>query len=315
MIAKISSDIEPREFAPDLRARHCPACESGSATRMGDKGGFDWLRCLDCGTLYVSTLPTAASRMHYETGGYYNDENLSVPGFVTRRLEEIVNSFAPYRQTNRLLDVGCGAGTLLSVAKQAGWDAEGVELSGPTAEHLKKQGLNVFAGELAQAKFRDAHFDVVTAAELIEHVPDPSGLVAEVARIVRPGGIFWATTPHSHGASSRVLKLKWSVVSPPEHLHLFSVRGLSRLLARHGFQRIKVKTEGLTAGELIGAFRSRAQQGGGSPISNGHDRVQSDYKLNETFMANRRRRMIKNAANRVLSASRAGDFLKVWAER
>jgi len=253
--------------------------------------------------------------MHYETGGYYNDENLNVPGFVTSRLEEIVNSFASYRQSNRFLDVGCGAGTLLSVANQAGWNAEGVELSIPTVDILRKQGLQVFPGELAQAKFPEGHFDVVTAAELIEHVPDPSSLIAEVARVLRPGGIFWATTPHSHGASGRFLKLKWSVVSPPEHLHLFSVRGMAALLARHGFQRIKVKTEGLTAGELMGAFRSRAQAGDGAAIANGHQRVQADYKLNETLLLNRRRRMIKNAANTVLRASRTGDFLKVWAER
>jgi SAM-dependent methyltransferase len=315
MIAKISSDIDPREFATDLHARPCPACESVSSNGMGDKGGFDWLRCLSCGTLYISTLPNAESRMHYETGGYYNDENLDVPRFVTSRLEEIVNSFAPYRQSNRFLDVGCGAGTLLSVANQAGWNAEGVELSVPTVDILRKQGLAVFPGELAQAKFPEGHFDVVTAAELIEHVPDPSSLIAEVARILRPGGIFWATTPHSHGASGRVLKLKWSVVSPPEHLHLFSVRGMAALLARHGFRQIKVKTEGLTAGELMGAFRSRAPAGDGAAILNGHQRVQSDYKLNETLLLNRRRRMIKNAANTVLRASRTGDFLKVWAER
>jgi len=315
MIAKISSDIDPREFATDLRPRPCPACESVSANQMGDKRGFDWLRCLDCGTLYVSTLPTAASRMHYETGVYYNDENLDVPGFVTSRLKEIVKSFARYRQTNRLLDVGCGAGTLLNVANQAGWNAEGVELSVPTVDILRNQGLTVFPGELAQAKFPEAHFDVVTAAELIEHVPDPSSLIAEVSRVLRPGGVFWATTPHSHGASGRVLKLKWSIVSPPEHLHLFSVRGMAALLARHGFQRVKVKTEGLTAGELMGAFRSRSQEGGSADVSNGHQRVQSDYKLNETLLLNRRRRMIKNAANSVLRASRTGDFLKVWAER
>ena len=315
MIAKITSEIDSRELATDLRPRPCPACESVSANQMGDTGGFDWLRCLDCGTLYVTTLPTSVSRMHYETGGYYNDENLDVPGFVTSRLEEIVNSFAPYRETNRLLDVGCGAGTLLSVATQAGWNAEGVELSVPTVDILRKRGLSVFPGELAQAKFPEAHFDVVSAAELIEHVPDPSSLIAEVARVLRPGGIFWATTPHSHGASGRVLKLKWSVVSPPEHLHLFSVRGMAALLARHGFQRVKVKTEGLTAGELIGAFRSRAQDRDGAAISNGNQRVQCDYKLNETLLLNRRRRMIKNAANSVLRVSRTGDFLKIWAER
>jgi len=315
MIAGTSSNIEPEESPSDFQARACPACESVSATQMGKKAGFDLLVCRGCGTLYVSRLPTNESRMHYETGGYYNDENLAIPDFVIRRLEEIVTSFAPYRRTNRLLDIGCGAGTLLTVAKQAGWDAEGVEVSIPTVDYLRTQGLNVFPGELAQAEFPAGHFDVVTAGELIEHVPDPSSLVAEVARILRPGGIFWATTPHSHGASGRVLKLRWSIVSPPEHLHLFSIRGLSGLLSRHGFQRVRVKSEGLTVGELIGAFRSREEVGGEPGKSKSHERVQSDYQLNQAMLQNNRRRMIKNAANSMLRATRAGDFLKVWAER
>jgi len=314
MIAGTSSNIERQESPSDFQARACPACESVSATQMGEKGGFDLLVCRGCATVYVASLPTNESRMHYETGGYYNDENLAIPDFVTGRLEEIVTSFAPYRRTNRLLDIGCGAGTLLTVAKQGGWDAEGVEVSIPTVEHLGKQGLNVFPGELAHAEFPEGHFDVVTACELIEHVPDPSSLIAEVARILRPGGVFWATTPHSNGASGRVLKLRWSIVSPPEHLHLFSIRGLSGLLSRQGFQRVKVTSEGLNVGELIGRFRSR-QEAGKSAKAKGHERVQSDYQLNQTLLRNNRRRMIKNAANSVLRASRAGDFLKVWAER
>lgn len=253
--------------------------------------------------------------MHYETGGYYDDKNLTIPDFVATRLEEIINCFAGYRSTNRLLDIGCGAGTLLTVAKRVGWDAQGVEVSVPTVEYLRKQGLNVFAGELAQASFPTGHFDVVTAGELLEHVPDPSSLVAEVARILRPGGVFWATTPHAHGASGRLLKLRWSIVSPPEHLHLFSIRGLTGLLARHGFQRVRVTSEGLTAAELLEAFRAREVASGGTAKLTNHERVKSDYQLNQTLLHSRGRRMIKNVANNVLRASRAGDFLKVWAER
>src|SRR4029453_15238829 len=144
MIARPSSNIEKQESPSDSQARACPACESVSATQMGEKGGFDLLICRDCGTLYVSKLPTNESRMHYETGGYYNDENLAIPDFVIKRLEEIVASFAPFRRTNGLLYIGAGAGALLTVAKHAGWDAAGVEVSIPTVDYLRRQGLNVF---------------------------------------------------------------------------------------------------------------------------------------------------------------------------
>ena len=279
------------------------------------KRDFELLRCQACATLYVSSLPTNKSRMHYESGGYYSDENLVVPKFVVTRLDEIVATFDPYRSTNRLLDIGCGAGSLLMAAKKAGWDAEGVDLSLPTAEYLGKKGLKVFPGDLLQAAFPTAYFDVVTAAELIEHVPDPSSLVAEVARILRPGGIFWATTPHSNGASARFLKLKWSIISPPEHLHLFSTRGMTRLLSDNGFQKVQVKTEGLNLTELLGALRTGEQANGGVQTNEGHKRVSADYQMNEKLLKSPRRRMLKNSANAVLRASRLGDFLKIWAER
>ena len=294
--------------------RNCPACNSSSASLLGEKRGFDLLLCRACGTLYVSILPTNESRMHYETGGYYNEESLLVPEFITTRLEEIVDLFAPYRRNNRLLDVGCGAGSLLAAAKRAQWDAEGVDVSQPTVEYLRNQGLRVFAGELIAASFPTAHFDVVTAGELLEHVPDPASLVKEIARVLRPGGIFWATTPHSKGASARVLKIKASVVSPPEHLHLFSVRGLNELLTRHGFRRVTIKTEGLNLHELLRAFKKQRVDVE-TAKNEGHERVRANYRLNEELLKSPGRRFLKNAATAVFRATRLGDSLKVWAER
>jgi len=253
--------------------------------------------------------------MHYETGGYYTKENLEVPEFVVNRLEEIVNSFASYRVNNKLLDIGCGAGSLLMAAKRAEWEAEGVELSHPTAEHLGKQGLKVFPGEVADAAFPTGHFDVVTAGELLEHVPDPSSLIAEIARVLRPGGIFWATTPHSNGICGHVLKLNWTLVAPPEHLHLFSIRGLTSLLSHHGFRNVQIKSEGLSLAELLGTLPGRQRDPAPYAPINSHDRVRTDYRWNEQLLKNRRRRMLKSAVNAALRASRLGDFLKIRAER
>ena len=315
MMPQLTPSADRSETTGESCARNCPACNSSRAKSLGQKGGFEWLHCRVCETLYVSILPTEKSRMRYETGGYYNDENLAVPEFITRRLGEIVGSFAPYRLTNRFLDIGCGAGSLLMAAKKTGWEAEGVEVSHPTVEHLRNNGLTVFSGELGEASFPTAHFDVVTAAELIEHVTNPSALVEEIARILRPGGIFWATSPHSNGASARVLKLKSSLVSPPEHLQLFSTVGLRKLLNRHGFRNVLVKTEGLNLSELSGAIRTREELGAGVSENEGHKRVQSDYRLNEKLSSSPPRRMVKRAMNAVLRGSRLGDFLKVWAER
>src|SRR5512145_2901176 len=150
MIPQTKRSDTTQPLAAYSSRRNCPACGLSQARPLGTKRDFELLRCQACATLYVSLLPTSESRMHYETGGYYSDENLVVPEFVVTRLDEIVATFDPYRRTNRLLDIGCGAGSLLMAARKAGWDAEGVELSLPTAEHLGKKGLKVFPGDLLE---------------------------------------------------------------------------------------------------------------------------------------------------------------------
>ncbi len=145
--------------------------------------------------MYVSVLPDSLNEQDYDS--YYHASNLTTPGFIAGRLDEIVATFSKYRQHNRLLDLGCGAGTLLQAAARAGWAAEGLDVSRTAAQHVSSLGFKVFCGGILEASYPNARFDVVTASELVEHVPDPRELVTEVARILRPGGLFWLTTPHS----------------------------------------------------------------------------------------------------------------------
>ena len=75
-------------------------------------------------------------------------------------------------------------------------------------------------GTLKDAGFDDGQFDVITASEILEHLDDPLGELTEIARILRPGGLLWATTPSARSLSFRVMKERWTVISPPEHTQL-----------------------------------------------------------------------------------------------
>jgi SAM-dependent methyltransferase len=210
---------------PPGAGRVCPACGSESGRERGSKQGFALASCTACATLYTSELPAP-----YDYDGYYGAHNLDVPAFVHRRHAQIVRGFAPYRRTGRLLDVGFGAGSVMEVARAAGWVAQGVEIAHEAVEHARSLGLEVFHGELAAARYPANHFDVAVAVEVLEHVPDPRALLLEIARVLRPGGLLWATTPHARGASARLLGTGWSLVAPPDHLQLFSRRGVKLLL-------------------------------------------------------------------------------------
>lgn len=291
--------------------RACAACGSEDARPLGKKNGFAMVSCRRCATVYTPYSPWYSSEIYYNN--YYEGESLSPPAFVQTRMEEITAEFAPHRQTNRLLDVGCGAGNLLQAAQMNGWEAQGVDVSANSIKHIRELGFEGFHGELQKANFPAQHFDVVTAAEILEHLAEPLPLLQEVARVLRPGGLFWTTTPHGRGLSARVLGIKWRCVWPPEHLQLFSVSGLRALLREAGFRELRVLTTGGNPAEIFHALG--AKKDAPKTVDQQFDRVTTGYQLNESLMKSRPRRIVKEVANGILNVTRLGDSLKVFATR
>ena len=294
--------------------RNCPACANQESVVEGERSGFQIRRCRRCRTLFTAQLPDASQAMPYDE--YYSEANLTIPAFIQQRLKEIVDGFSVYRKTNRLLEIGFGEGSLLAAAKRAGWDAEGVEVSHGAIDHARAAGLKVFCGSLTEANFSTECFDVVLASELIEHLPDPRALIIEVARILRPGGLFWATTPNGSGVSAKTVGMDWTVISPPEHLQLFSASGVRQLLAEGGFRDIRIASHGVNVFEIIHHYRARrmndrAPASGDAPA--GFDRVRSGYKLNESLTTNPIGLVVKYVANSALRFTRLGDSLKITA--
>lgn len=149
---------------------------------------------------------------------------------------------------------------------------------------------------------------------MLEHVPQPQALLREVTRILRPGGLFWATTPHGRGLSARALKMDWSTISPPEHLQLLSTHGAKTLLASVGFHRVGVSTQGINPYEILHVLRQRrAQFSESEQKGDSFSRVDSGYQLNEYLTGSPSRRLIKQSANALLSVTQLGDSLKIRA--
>lgn len=299
-----------REPVPNSATRACPACQASDYSPRGTKSGFQILACRRCKTLFTSQLPNAETSEDYDN--YYSETNLTVPDFVNQRLDEILSDFSVYRKNGRLLDVGFGAGTLLEAARRLGWECYGVEVAESASAHARTLGFEVFCGTLQAANYPDNHFDVVTASEVLEHVTDSEGVLREIARVLRPGGLLWLTTPHARGLSAYLLGLNWSIVSPPEHLQLFSVPALKKMLEQNGLSCLRIATEGLNPYELLQGLRGNIA---GAEPEEPHDRVTTGYQLNEALMASKKRRLLKSAINGMLNLSRLGDSVKIWAQK
>jgi len=153
----------------------------------------------------------------------------------------------------KLLDVGCGDGTYLNRMRGLGWTVEGVDFDAKAITSAKKKyGLDLRSGDLASAGFPDNSFDAVTLSHVIEHVPDPIGLLTEAKRVLKPGGQLVVTTPNSGSYGHDTFRAHWFGFDPPRHLQLFSPKTLRETARRAGFQAIEASSTAANADIFIG---------------------------------------------------------------
>ncbi|MDR1444873.1 MAG: class I SAM-dependent methyltransferase [Treponema sp.] len=236
----------------------CALCGGTSFRQRLSCEGFSYVRCTDCGLVQMNPQPEkSAVEDRYQTvygKDYLSYELGNEASFL--RLQELALDDAGFPEieaelrgrTPRALDIGCATGALLEKLRDRGWNCTGVEIS-PSAEYARRErSLDVRSLPLEACKFPPGSFNLVLASHLIEHLNDPAGFTAEVRRILAPGGYFLVTTPNIAGFQARLFRGRWrSAIF--DHLYLFSVSTLSRLLRQEGFRVQRVRTwGGLAAG-------------------------------------------------------------------
>jgi SAM-dependent methyltransferase len=158
-----------------------------------------------------------------------------------------------------ILDLGCGDGSALAAAaaQNAKHKFAGIDWSADAVRLARQQRLTVVRGGVdRRLPFADGQADVVIMSELIEHLVDPDGAVAEVRRVLRPGGDLLLSTPnlaawYNRGLLAVGIQPVFSEVSlhavfgrpghvVAGHLRLFTRRALTEFLAASGFRCVTV---------------------------------------------------------------------------
>lgn len=134
------------------------------------------------------------------------------------------------------LDVGSGDGLLMRQATAAGWLAEGVEIDADLMAALASEcaGLRVHVAPLQELGLSPASFDVISLINVLEHVGEPKEIVAECARLLRPGGLLATHVPNVGSPGARLHGARWRHYEPATHLNYFSLCSLTLLLKQCG---------------------------------------------------------------------------------
>ena len=138
-----------------------------------------------------------------------------------------------------LVDVGCGGGLLAPHVADLGYRHIGVDLRRSGLEQAVGRGVIPVNGDIAALPFASGSADVVVAGEILEHVPDVTGAVSELCRVLRPGGVLVLDTLNATALSRFVMvTVGERVRSVPSGIHdpkLFvDPAALTAECARHG---------------------------------------------------------------------------------
>ena len=176
------------------------------------------------------------------------DEPASVLGYylacffpILRRIPDRIfrNIPRPESGKNRLLDIGCGEGGFLLLAKTCGWDVQGIDPDPVAVSVAQSKGLNVSVADEGYFANQTEIFDVITLSHVIEHVHAPKRTIERCFNLLKPGGFLWIETPNINGFGHQDFDRNWRGLETPRHLTIFSRDSLHRLLTTTGFHNVR----------------------------------------------------------------------------
>lgn len=260
---------------------------------------FHLCRCKNCGFIFAKAIPTEDELI--ENYRNYGRADYESP-ITVKRYNEILDKLEPFRKTNRLIDVGCGIGFFLSVAKQRGWEVYGTEYTDEAVKICSAKGIEMKKGSLNPENYPPDFFDVVTSFQVIEHINTPKDEIKKFNQILRSGGVCYITTPNIKSVVHSYLGNQWNVICYPEHLSYFSPKTLAKTFRECGFKKKELLAQD------ISITRIKTSQ---KKIYGGYVNAKADdEKLRGRIESNKFLQFAKYSVNGVLSALGRGDTLK-----
>lgn len=229
----------------------CALCGGVARRRLFDVNGYPIAKCESCTLVQVDVDLERRELEEIYGEDYFSGEVFH--NYVGERAvrvaaaAETTQTLAAMKPGGRLLDVGCGPGFFLEAASRV-YDATGIELSEFASDYARRElGLRVLTGDVMDGALAGENFDVITMWNTVEHMSDPLGALAAVARLSRPGSLLVLSTGDVSGPLARRNLREWNLMSPPYHLFFFSPRTIEVLLANAGFRLRRVVYDGVVA--------------------------------------------------------------------
>ncbi len=282
----IASDFDYRQT--------CPICAGKSLAIRYSFDEFDVVSCKRCYSSWRSNMYSRGKLdeiycdSDYDLHPYFDRNHDDENTLAQRRYRDYARGLSYVREvtSGRLLDVGAGSGTFLRLARKAGWQVEGAEMSPRLAEVASAGGeISMHVGTFEDVQLGVDKYDAVTFWDIIEHVVDPKSVIQKAFSILKPGGAVLFCTPNEDSLLPRIGKILYSTgirypalaLHPTNHTYFFSKKGFRSLLEEAGFTVIKVYSQ--AAYFEHSPLASRTQKAGIHAIESAASLIDQQYEM------------------------------------
>lgn len=238
---------------------NCPACNSGELRKAFRKNGFDVTVCRSCGHGSVSPLPSEQDLKALYSGNQAINPNLEdgnadeleillghdealLSGYFADRMEMLDG--IQDLQSRSVLDYGCSSGLFVRALQYRGIGrASGVDIAAPLVERGRAKGLDLAHDpDGLFLKSNPGKFDVICANNVLEHVPDPAGILTQIRGALKDSGAIFLSVPNLASLQVLVSGDRSPIIDPPHHVHYFTPASLEKTLRAAGFSVLRKRT-------------------------------------------------------------------------
>jgi SAM-dependent methyltransferase len=245
--------------------KHCPLCSSpnlvGYAIDVKRNGPhMSRVQCDHCDIVFANPMADLSELSEFYQS-YYNKGNFEQLGYtdlvIKKKLEVGQMSYADlckeadyifeFKKAGKFLDVGAGLGAVLLYVDRPEFELYATEFDADALAFITKSytnPVNIFQGDLVDAKYPDNYFDYICCNHVIEHVIDPVGYLQEMYRILKKDGILFLGTPDRKSNLYKLYRLARyaqgnipAIIDGIEHTFIFSKKNLLELCEKAGFEK------------------------------------------------------------------------------
>lgn len=258
-----------KKFKDDFKNSNCVACSSKLHYHLMEKDGFDYRKCTECETVYISPRPEPeALKWWYSKSRQIKHSAKILEKTKDKRLliykdrvEKILSRINGNIKT--VLEIGCSSGIFLDFFRSVKPEFKfaGIDASKDAIKIAREKKLNCKNISIEEfAKKTNTKYDLILAFEVLEHLNNPLNTLKFIYRLLSRESFLYFTVPNYLAYDFLEIGDIYRNLAGPAHLNYFNPYSIKKLLKRAGFKGIRVFCDGILDTSIVQNYHSEKKK-------------------------------------------------------